>query len=52
MQQLHAWLTRQHDEKLTEPNPALDGAIRYTLRHWVKLTLFLRRAGAPRPRRR
>jgi transposase len=47
MQQLHAWLTRQLDEKLTEPNSALGGATRYMLRHWEKLTLFLRHAGAP-----
>jgi len=47
MQQLHAWLTRQLDEKLAEPNSALGGAIRYMLRHWDKLTLFLRQAGAP-----
>jgi transposase len=47
MQQLHDWLTRQLDEKLTEPNSALGSAIRYMLRHWDKLTLFLRQAGAP-----
>jgi transposase len=47
MQQLHAWLTRQLDEKLAEPNSALGGAIGYMLRHWEKLTLFLRQAGAP-----
>jgi transposase len=47
MLQLHEWLTRQLDEKLTEPNSALGGAIRYMLRHWEKLTLFLRQAGAP-----
>lgn len=47
MLQLHAWLTRQLDEKLTEPNSALGSAIRYMLRHWEKLTLFLRKAGAP-----
>jgi transposase len=47
MQQLHAWLRRQLDEKLTEPNSALGGAIGYMLRHWEKLTLFLRQAGAP-----
>jgi transposase len=47
MEQLHAWLTRQLAEKLTEPNSALGGAIRYMLRHWEKLTLFLRQAGAP-----
>jgi transposase len=47
MQQLHDWLTRQLNEKRTEPNSALGGAIRYMLRHWEKLTLFLRQAGAP-----
>jgi transposase len=47
MQHLHAWLTRQLEEKLAEPNSALGGAIRYMLRHWEKLTLFLRQAGAP-----
>jgi transposase len=47
MLQLHDWLTRQLDEKLTEPNSALGGAIRYMLNHWQKLTLFLRRVGAP-----
>jgi transposase len=47
MQQLHHWLMRQLDEKLTEPNSALGSAIRYMLRHWDKLTLFLRQAGAP-----
>jgi len=47
MQQLHDWLTRQLDERLAEPNSALGGAIRYMLRHWEKLTLFLGQAGAP-----
>jgi transposase len=47
MLQLHDWLTRQLDEKLTEPNSALGGAIRYMLNHWQKLTLFLRQVGAP-----
>jgi transposase len=47
MQQLHDWLRRQVEEKLTEPNSALGGAIGYMLRHWEKLTLFLRQAGAP-----
>ena len=32
---------------LVEPNSALGGAISYLLRHWEKLTLFLRQAGAP-----
>jgi transposase len=47
MQQLQAWLKRQFEEKLIEPNSALGGAIRYMLNHWEKLTLFLRQAGAP-----
>lgn len=47
MDQLHDWLTRQLDEKLTEPNSALGGAISYMLRHWDPLTLFLRQPGAP-----
>jgi hypothetical protein len=47
MQGLHEWLTQQLDEKRTEPNSALGGAIGYRLKHWDKLTLFLRQAGAP-----
>jgi transposase len=47
MQQLHDWLTRQLAEKLTEPNSGLGSAIGYMKRHWDKLTLFLRQAGAP-----
>jgi transposase len=47
MEQLHDWLKRQLDEKLAEPNSALGSAIGYMLRHWEKLTLFLRQAGAP-----
>jgi transposase len=47
MQELHDWLTRQLDEKRTEPNSALGGAITYMLKHWDRLTLFLRQAGAP-----
>jgi hypothetical protein len=47
MDRLHEWLNRQFDEKLAEPNSALGGAIRYILKHWEKLTLFLRVPGAP-----
>ncbi len=47
MQQLHDWLRKQLDVKLAEPNSALGSAIRYMLKHWEKLTLFLRQAGAP-----
>jgi transposase len=47
MEDLHDWLTRQLEEKRTEPNSALGGAIGYMLKHWDPLTLFLRQAGAP-----
>ena len=47
MQLLHEWLRGQLEEKLTEPNSTLGGAIKYVLRHWEKLTLFLRQASAP-----
>src|SRR5262245_123503 len=47
MRQLHDWLTRQLDERLAEPNSALGGGSRYMLKHWEKLTLFWRQAGAP-----
>jgi hypothetical protein len=46
MEQLHDWLKRQFDEKWVEPNSALGGAIGYMLKHWERLTLFLRQAGA------
>jgi hypothetical protein len=45
--ELHAWLVRQFDERLVEPNSALGACITYMLKHWEKLTLFLRVAGAP-----
>jgi transposase len=47
MQDLHGWLAQQLDEKRTEPNSALGGAITYMLKHWDRLTLFLRQPGAP-----
>ncbi len=47
MGELHAWLGRQLYERRVEPNSALGGSINYMLRHWEKLTLFLRVAGAP-----
>jgi transposase len=47
MQDLHAWLNLQLSEKRTEPNSALGGAITYMLKHWDRLTLFLRQPGAP-----
>jgi transposase len=47
MEELHVWLVRQFDERRVEPNSALGKAISYLLRHWEKLTLFLRVPGAP-----
>jgi hypothetical protein len=47
MERLHAWLKRQFDERLVEPNSALGAAIDYLRKHWEKLTLFLRVPGAP-----
>jgi transposase len=47
MEELHVWLERQFQERRVEPNSALGGAISYLLKHWEKLTLFLRVAGAP-----
>lgn len=47
MDELHLWLQAQFDEKRVEPNSSLGEAISYMLRHWDKLTLFLRVAGAP-----
>jgi hypothetical protein len=47
MDSLHAWLRRQLNDKLVEPNSALGDAINYLLKRWEPLTLFLRKAGAP-----
>jgi hypothetical protein len=47
MDDLQTWLQGQLDEKLVEPNSALGDAINYLLKRWDRLTLFLRKAGAP-----
>ena len=47
MEELRAWLVQQFDQRRVEPNSALGGAISYLVKHWEKLTLFLRQAGAP-----
>jgi hypothetical protein len=47
MEKLHAWLEAQFEERKVEPNSGLGEAIRYLLKHWDRLTLFLRQAGAP-----
>ena len=40
-------MTEQFNGHKTEPNSGLGKAMKYMLRHWPKLTLFLRQAGAP-----
>jgi transposase len=45
--ELKAWGIRQFEDRLVEPNSTLGEAIAYLLRHWEKLTLFLRQPGAP-----
>jgi transposase len=47
MDQLHAWLTTQIDDRVVEPNSSLGHAIAYLLNHWIPLTLFLRQPDAP-----
>ena len=47
MVELKAWLIRQFEDRLVEPNSALGEAISYMLKHWERLTLFLREPGAP-----
>ena len=47
MDRLHAWLTSQFEERKVEPNSGLGLAMRYLLKHWERLTLFLRQPGAP-----
>lgn len=44
---LHAWCLAQFDEHRVEPNSGLGEAIGYLVKHWERLTLFLRVAGAP-----
>lgn len=47
MEALRAWMQEQIDGKKVEPNSGLGEAIRYMLKHWEPLTLFLRHPGAP-----
>jgi transposase len=47
MKELRVWLTAQFAEKKVEPNSGLGMAMRYLLKHWERLTLFLRQPGAP-----
>jgi transposase len=47
MDDLEAWLRRQLDEKLVEPNSGFGEATQYMLKRWDRLTRFLTVVGAP-----
>jgi transposase len=47
MADLEQWLGEQLDHKKVEPNSSLGEAISFMHKHWSRLTLFLRVAGAP-----
>jgi transposase len=47
MEELERWAREQIEQKKVEPNSGLGQAIRYMLKRWEKLTLFLRKAGVP-----
>jgi transposase len=47
MENLRQWFIEQFEEKRVEPNSGLGKAIQYMLKHWKKLTLFLREPHAP-----
>ena len=47
MEDLQRWMNEQIEQRHVEPNSALGKALRYLIRHWNELTLFLRKAGAP-----
>ena len=47
MKELKRWMRAELDEHRVEPNSPLGEALRYVLKHWEGLTLFLRVPGAP-----
>jgi hypothetical protein len=47
MATLQHWMKERLAQKEVEPNSSLGGAFSYMLKRWDKLTLFLRKAGAP-----
>lgn len=47
MNDLEKWLQALIDDKAVEPNSALGKAIAYVLKRWSKMTVFLKKAGAP-----
>lgn len=47
MEKLRTWMQKKLDDHDVEPNSGLGEAMRYMLKRWDRLTLFLRVAGAP-----
>ena len=47
MQDLLTWITEQMQGKHVEPNSPLGKALKYLIKHWNELTVFLHNAGAP-----
>ena len=47
MSELQKWIGRQLGEDRVEPNSDLGKALRYWVKHWERLTLWLRVEGAP-----
>ncbi len=47
MEGLKHWMEQKIENKQVEPNSGLGAAIKYELKHWKELTLFLRMPGAP-----
>lgn len=47
MEALQTWMNEQLEHKKVEPNSSLGAAFSYMLKRWDKLTLFLRKPGAP-----
>jgi len=47
MEDLKAWMQKQFEQRTVEPNSTLGDALQYLQNHWEKLTLFLRKPGAP-----
>jgi transposase len=47
MDDLKAWLDKQLEDRLVEPNSSLGQAITYMQNHWQTLTRFLSIPGAP-----
>ncbi len=47
MAELKAWMEAQFSEREVEPNSSLGKALRYWLRNWNELTVWLREPGTP-----